>query len=159
MAIFIDRVALAKQRDSRIGSICPSVRPSINALTSVSSFPRSKVVGQCQDQIFWRVADDTRGSALPSAAKANNHPRVWNKYEKNREESLYISPRCLSVCRLSCADAVDRLLIPYGFIPNCHWGHLLQYISPAPLSVPVGSRGGHRLIFVRGYADAVTKMY
>ncbi len=43
---------------------------------SVCSFTRSKVVGQCQGQIFWRVAVDTRGSVLPSAAKANNHSKV-----------------------------------------------------------------------------------
>ncbi len=33
-AIFIDRVALAKQGDNRIDSIRPSVRPSVNALTA-----------------------------------------------------------------------------------------------------------------------------
>ena len=34
------------------------------------------------------VAVDTRGSALPSAAKANNYPHGSNKNEKSREESL-----------------------------------------------------------------------
>ncbi len=64
----------------------------------------------------WRVAVDTRGSALPSAAKANNYPQVWNKDEKSREELLSVRGLCVSTNR---ADAVDRLLIETYNMFNC----------------------------------------
>ncbi len=100
--------------DNVLGSVRPSVCPSVcghshasstvSICPPVSSFPRSKVIGQCQGQIFWRVAVDTRGSALPSAAKANNHPQVWKKWkEHRREESLSVRGICL------CVDYLARM--------------------------------------------------
>ncbi len=61
-----------------------------------------------------RVAVDTRGSALPSAAKANNYPQVWNKNEKSREKSLSVRGICL------CVDYLARMRSIGVLIRECY---------------------------------------
>ncbi len=75
LSFFIDRVALAKQGDNRIGSVRPYVRLGV---------PR-----------------------------AHYTTLSFEPFDLRKEQRrVIISPRCLSVCRLSRADAVDQLLIP-----------------------------------------------
>ncbi len=70
---------------------------------------RSPVNVKGHGQMFWRVAVDIRGSALPSAAKANNYRQVSSK------KDYYQSKMFVCVCNLGAsdnrADAADWLLI------------------------------------------------
>ena len=54
---------------------------------------------------FWRAAVDIRGSALPSAAKSNNH---------HYQSKVIVCVSVISgVFADNCVDGVDRLLILY----------------------------------------------
>ena len=91
--VFIDHVALiVKQGDNALGSVHPSVCPSVSALmpepfakcSNCQKLGSKYGQGQSSWLNFWCIAVDIRDSALPSAAKS-------------KKESLSVQGVCLRV--------------------------------------------------------------
>ena len=91
-----------KLGDNALGSICPSVRPFVCALTDepFDLRPSLSTTKQGDNRLVASVRPFVRVSVCLSVLSCLKEQR-----------RVIISPRCLSVFRLSRADAVDRFLI------------------------------------------------